>query len=310
MRLADANLETPEEGSAPEQGAETETTFRHTGSSEGRAVSSVARATEGSTQNPAPAIVAGLTRVPQSARQVMELTPTPVADQHLKIVPGTIVLAVASRSTIEAVIGVMTYPTPDKVDQEPHFVSAIRSFIFNPRVQARVQEWGRRKNTRIWEHQQMIDEYCQNKKHRRSTGGLAESRLVTNKVNNRARFWEGDDKFTCLIAQLILALPYQAHVMICRHAGYPLTWTGKRRPKSMPACSLDLKGDGRNKSGAMTEDDIRRFRAGTLPPLDYGYDGYVGSLPRNWDRVSVGVEPLYDSEDNLLNGSDESDEYD
>jgi hypothetical protein len=240
----------------------------------------------------------------------MELTPTPVVDQQLKIVPGTIVQAVASRSTIEAVIGAMTYPTPDRVDQETGFVSVIRSFILNPRVQARVKEWDRRKNTRIWEHQQMIDEYCQNKKHRRSTGGLADSRLVTDKVNNRARFWEGDDKFTCLTAHLILALPYQAHVLICRNAGYPLTWTGRRRPKSMPACSLDLKGEGRNMSGAMTGEDIRRFRAGTLPPLDYGYDGYVGSLPRDWDRVSVGVKPLYDSEDNLLNGSDRSDEYD
>jgi hypothetical protein len=62
-------------------------------------------------------------------------------------------------------------------------------------------------------------------------------------------------------------------------------------------------------SGAMDGPSIRQFRAGTLPPLDYGYDGYVGSLPRNWDRPTVGVEPLYDSEGNLLNGSDEEDEF-
>jgi hypothetical protein len=52
---------------------------------------------------------------------------------------------------------------------------------------------------------------------------------------------------------------------------------------------LDLKGKGQNISGAMTGIDIRQFRAGTLPPLDYGYDVYVGSLPKNWDRASVGA---------------------
>jgi hypothetical protein len=35
---------------------------------------------------------------------------------------------------------------------------------------------------------------------------------------------------------------------------------------------------GRTMSGAMTVTDIRKFHDGTLPQLDYGYDGYPGRM--------------------------------
>jgi hypothetical protein len=55
-------------------------------------------------------------------------------------------------------------------------------------------------------------------------------------------------------------------------------------------------------SRAMTIEDIRKFCAGKLPLLDYGYKRYSAILPRNWDHPSLEVEHLYDTNDNLING--------
>jgi hypothetical protein len=222
----------------------------------------------------------------------------------------TIVQTVASRISIEAVIGAMTSRPKDSED-EPDYVDVIWSFIINPRVQARIDEWDRRQPSRVRCHLEMVDTYCQNKKQRPRFNMLEESRSdyipPGQHLTNRDRFWEGDDKFTCLTASLILALPFQPHVLLCEFLKWKLNVVARRRPVRQPACSLDLKGEGRHMSGAMDGPSILQFRAGTLPPLDYGYDEYVGSLPRNWDRPHVGSEPLYDSEGNLLNGSDDDD---
>jgi hypothetical protein len=62
----------------------------------------------------------------------------------------------------------------------------------------------------------------------------------------------------------------------------------------MSASSLDIKGEGRTMSGAMTKEDI----------VEYGYESYSARFTRNWDRPSLGVEPLYEADNNLVNGDD------
>jgi hypothetical protein len=61
-------------------------------------------------------------------------------------------------------------------------------------------------------------------------------------------------------------------------AGHPFDHKGHKKPKNWIASALDPKGLGRTMSGAMTGIDIRKFHEGTLPPLDYGYEGYSGRM--------------------------------
>jgi hypothetical protein len=72
---------------------------------------------------------------------------------------------------------------------------------------------------------------------------------------------------------MLMALLYQPNRLISLTA---VNNKGKKKPASWIASALDPKGSDRTMSGAMTGEDIRKFHEVTLPPLDYGEEGYSG----------------------------------
>jgi hypothetical protein len=104
---------------------------------------------------------------------------------------------------------------------------------------------------------------------------------------------------------MLLALPYQPHILISLMVGHPFDHKGKKKPKSWIASALDPKGLGRTMSGEMTGEDIGKFHEGTLPPLDYGYGGYSEKF-RALPVLSIHIPGLDSDSDRAYNDRSES----